>query len=190
MLKFRIKRIIPPGGLYFFEVEQTKTMFRSPTMSSLLAQVERHLQENKLEVPENLPALVEDFICRNVPEGFCYGDPEGRPITKAVTLANIQNNTQDMVNAGGGVVAPGVARQRLETCLQCPANNRKMCSSCIGLISWARKLVGTSCPRDSYAGVCTVDATAIAAKVHVKNIAPNADYPPECWVMKENKNEL
>jgi hypothetical protein len=184
-MEFRVKRIVPPGGMYFFEVAETSTMFRHPSMTGLLEVVERNLRENKLPVPENLRAIIEDFICRNVPPGFCFGDPEGKPVARTITLGDIRKGTQDMVLNGGGRVDQGKARQRLDICLNnCPNNDRRMCPSCVGLISWAQKLVGTSCQRDAYAGVCSVDATAIPAKIHVKNVAANEAYPPTCWVAK------
>lgn len=185
MLKFRVQRIVPPGGRYMYMVPETKVVLSSTSMSGVIEQVISHLHTNELPVPDNLRDLVEDYICRQVPAGFCYGDSDGRSITRATTLSSIRANTLSLKMKGHGLVVPGVARKRIDVCLPCAYNDHRLCPSCVGLISWARKQVGRQCPRDEWAGVCTVDVTAIAAKVHINKIAPNEDYPSHCWVGKE-----
>lgn len=182
MLKFKIKNIIPPGGVYFYEVPETKVVLKKSSMRELLSSIEAHLTANDHPVPKDLRALVEDYICRNVPEGFCFGDAGDRPRARVVTLESIQAGTKAAVKAGGGLVDPGQARKRVDNCSACKHNDRRMCPTCIGLVSWARRLVGTECPRDQWLGVCDVDSVALPAKVHLKKVAENPDYPPSCWV--------
>jgi len=183
MMKFRMSRVVPPGGVYAYVVDATGAAFSRPTMSTLLDAVRGHLRANGLPVPGDLAAVVEDYVCRHAPEGFCYGDAEGRPVVRGVTLPQIKAATQRLV-AAGGRTTPGEARTRVDICGRCACNDRRMCPSCVGLISWARKLVGASCPRDEWLGVCSVDCVALAAKVHVARVPGDEGYPEGCWARK------
>jgi hypothetical protein len=185
MLQFRVKNVVPPGGKYFYHVDELNVTLHDASMTRLLAQVSKYLSDNAREVPPDLEAKVEDYICRNVPEGFCFGSADGRPRARIVTLASIRDATTRMVMQGGGRVDLGDAKKRVDICGQCPHNDRRMCPSCVGLVSWARRLVNTQCPRDEWLGVCAVDGTALPAKVHVKTIPGSPDYPENCWVNGE-----
>lgn len=181
MLKFRAKNVVPPGSVYFFVVPETGVPFEGATMRHLLDQIKSHLLANSLAVPPDLADIVEDYICRHVPEGFCYGDAEGRPAVRGVTLPQIKSATVALV-ASQARVSPGEVSRRVELCGRCPFNDRRMCPSCVGLIRWAQRLVGAKSPRDGWLGVCAVDCVALAAKVHVTNVPKNENYPVECWV--------
>lgn len=183
MLKFRVSRVVPPGGVYAFVVDETGAAFSAPTMRRLLEVVRGHLAVNGLACPDDLPARIEDYVCRHAPEGFCMGDPEGRPVVRGVTLPQIREATARLASTGGRA-SPGEARRRIDVCGSCPRNDRRMCPSCVGLVSWARRLVGADCPRDDWLGVCSVDCVALPAKIHVARVPWSADYPKECWVEK------
>lgn len=182
MMEFLVKRIVPPGGNYPYLVPETGVLIVSHSIAEAVERVSAHLRSNNLSVPPNLGALIEDYICRNVPPGFCFGDADGKPVARAVTLEGIKKATIALVTSTGRA-DPGVARKRIDICGGCEHNDRRMCPSCIGLISWARRLVGTQCPRDEWLGVCSVDVTALAAKIHVDKVdGANKNYPDKCWV--------
>lgn len=183
MLRFRVHRIMPPGGRYFYVVPDTEVELTAASMSQLLNKVRMHLAENGKPLPDNLASVVEDYICRHVPPGFCYGDDEGRPHARIVTLGGIRENTIRIARHSR-LVDPGEAKLRLERCSKCPMNDRRLCPSCVGLIAWARNLVKRSCPRDEWLGVCAVDITALAAKIHVASVPVVSGYPDTCWVVK------
>ena len=157
-----------------------------PTFGGLLTLLNEHYAANKIAVPANLRELVEDYICRHVPEGFCNGDGS-KNATHAVTLADIRTNTQKLMD--GGLVTPGEASRRIDICLACAYNDRRLCPSCVGLVAWAKKLVNRSLPRDEWLGVCGIDASALPAKVHMKQIAEDARYPAPCWVGKDQRGK-
>ncbi len=180
MMHFRFKHISPPGGWYFYTVPETETTFREPTFERVMERIVSHLKVNKLPVPDDLAARVEDYICRHVPPGFCFGESTG-PRARTVTLAQIRDKTAALV-AAGDKVTPGEARLRLGICGQCKSNDRRVCPSCVGLIGWCQKLVGRSCPGDEWLGVCAVDAVALTAKIHVAQVPADEAYPANCWV--------
>lgn len=181
MLQFRVKNIVPPGGQFFYRIEALDCTITDSSMQRLLSRVAEHMRNNSLAVPEKLRDEVEDYICRNIPEGFCFGCDDGRPRARIVTLDIVRNATMSLVK-GAERAEPGVVKQRVDICGKCPYNDRRMCPSCLGLISWARRLVGTQAPRDEWLGVCAVDLTALPAKIHVKTVPPNPEYPEHCWV--------
>lgn len=183
MLRFISQRSVPPGGMYFYQVPETKAYFRHPTMQVLLAQVQAHLTENTLPIPPDLEARVQDQMCHFLPEGFCFGDTD-KPRQKFVSLADIRKATADL-HRGNTKVDPGEAERRARTCSNCSSNDRAACTSCTGMTEWARKLVGaTLSGLDSALGICKIDCTALSAKVHLSRIPDSAEYPENCWRAK------
>jgi len=181
MLNFRVRNIVPPGGRYFYEVADTKVMLEDLTLSGLLGRVRKHCIDNGLAVPKDLEAIVLDFMCRRLPEGFCYGDLDGRPRARVFTLQDIKARTLNLAT-GNPRVLVGEAQRRARICGQCKKNDRSVCPSCIGLVSWARRLVGQQLGAiDEWLGVCLVDGAALAAKIHLKNVPPDEEYPDNCW---------
>ena len=181
MLKFVVQRSGPPGGMYFYELPETKVVFQHPSMRGLLAEVGAHYRENDIKCPENLEALVQDFMCRMLPVGFCTGDDEGRARRRVVTLGGIRDATFKLA-AGNPRVEQGEAERRSIVCFRCPLNDRVACTSCTGITAWARKLAGKSLGGlDSALGICQVDGIALSAKVHLSEIPGDEAYPKTCW---------
>ena len=181
MLQFRVKNVIPPGGRYFFEVKETGVRLEDFTMSGAKLKVKAHMRENGIEVPEDLEARIEDHICRHAPEGFCFGDLDGKPRARVVTLQSVKTNTSSL-QAGNSRIDIGMARTRARTCGQCKMNDRSACPSCVGMVAWARRMAGRQLGGlDEWLGVCMVDAVAIPVKVHLSHIPSNPDYPDDCW---------
>ena len=174
--------MIPPGGMYFYRVPETGIEFKYPTFSRLLQAVGEHYASNNIGIPPDLKAVIEDYICRHVPVGFCSNPEEGSDTT-AVSLSDIRNATTALLPAG--LATPGEAKRRLDICLACQYNDRRMCPTCVGLVDWAKHLVKRSLPRDEWLGVCGIDATALPAKIHIKKVPDDPAYPDTCWVRKE-----
>ena len=179
--KFKIRHMVPPGGRYFYRPPETNVDFSYPTREGLLTALRAHYSANSIAPPPNLPELVEDYICRHVSPGFCTGEGTAA-FGRVVSLRDIRENTQKLL--AGGLASPGEAARRVDICLACEYNDRRMCPSCVGLVAWAQRLVNRSLPRDAWLGVCGVDASALPAKVHMNSVPANADYPGNCWVGK------
>jgi len=180
MLTFANERTVPPGGAYFYTVPETNAVFREYSFDRLMDTLGSYYAGNNITKPGNLTALVKDYMCRHFPVTFCIGDDEGKPRKKVVTLSTIREETLKLA-AGNPRVLPGEARRRAITCSNCPRNDKQMCTSCSGLQSWARKVVGGGIEGlDDALGVCEIDATALSTKVHLQDI-PEGDYPENCW---------
>jgi len=181
MLEFRIRNIVPPGGCYFYEAPETGVRIEGLTWTGLRTTINKHYGDNGLQVPPDIEARIMDFMCRRLPAGFCTGSDDGRPRARVTTLQQIRQATQTLA-AGNPRVAPGEARRRAETCGKCPGNDRSMCPTCVGLVSWARRLSGAQTGAiDEILGVCTVDGTALAATIHFRNFPEDEAYPDNCW---------
>jgi len=191
MLRFKIRRAVPPGGRFFYEVPETKLFLESlGPLDALVQLVQKHYEVNNIPVPENLRVLVEDFICRNVMDGFCEGEESGKSpkgIYRNLTFWQIVENTRK--NLGHTAwIDQAEAERRADICLRCPHNLRHMCTSCNGLRQTVRGLTGGRSTRmDDYIGVCGISGMVIAGlaymahpKVHVE-----VPKPEQCWIEGE-----
>ena len=182
MLSFRVTRIVPPGGKYFFGIDGVE--FEAYTLRDVLADVRRHYAESGRETPEDLQAVVVDYMCRRLPEGFCYGTLDGAPRARTVTMAQIRDNTMRKAAGCARTPQPEVQR-RAVTCANCKCNDRTLCPTCVGLVSWASRLVGRPMgAREEWLGVCSVDAVALSAVVHLDDKEPEGECPAGCWRKK------
>lgn len=180
MLSFRVRNIVPPGGRYFFEVPETGAYFEEFTLSSLLIVLTKHYRENNMASPDNMEAVVMDFMCRRLPEGFCYGDLDGKPRAKIWTLDQIKEKTMTLA-AGNPRVVAGVSKDRSMICGNCERNDRSMCPSCVGLVGWSQRLVGMQSGISEWLGVCTADGVSLTAAVFLKNVPRQDECPAKCW---------
>ena len=181
--RFRDPRIVPPGGRYFYEVPETKAYIEAPTRGGVITAIRAHYEVNSIPVPTNIDEMLQEFMCRRLPKGFCLG---AEPTIKVVTLAKIRAKTEAMVRAGGGCVSPGEARRRAGVCGSCLKNDRTLCPTCVGLVAWGLRAVRQRpLGFEAWLGVCAVDVTAVSAKVYVNNVSHREEAPEGCWVPKE-----
>ena len=184
MLKFRSERVVPPGNKYFFEFNEVA--LESYTLSGLVQQVHKLAREKGIDAPVDVKAAVVDFMCRRLPEDFCYGDLEERSRARVVTMQDIKKATMAKA-AGSERVLPNVADKRAVACSRCKCNDRSLCPTCIGLVAWASRLVGRKVGvKTEWIGICTVDATALPAMVHLEDNNPEGDFPEGCWRIKND----
>ena len=192
MLRFKVQNVVPPGGKYFYYVEQTGSHFEAYTLEDVYWKVHSNLAANGHATPENLKALIIDHICRHVPEKFCIGESEGRPRVRAITMFQIQEFTSLLfkkliTSRDRFFVSLAEANQRAHICVKCPENNRVMCTTCNGLKPWAAKLVSNrKTLLDKFLGVCTICGCVLSAKIHVNaeflKGAGKTKYPSNCWL--------
>lgn len=62
MLKMKDSSTTPPGGWKFY-VEETKYTVNAGSEDELNGRVHQHLKANKVVIPKNLRAVIQDQIC-------------------------------------------------------------------------------------------------------------------------------
>jgi hypothetical protein len=198
MRTYRQMNLLPPGGFHFFTVPETETYFEDRQLDRLVRTVGEHYTANGLPVPEKLRDTIMDYVCQNVPESFCKGDPvPGGKQRRFVTLAQLRDFTR--VAAGVGVnavrqipeasfVSLDEAEERAKICAECPFNSQGTCTSCNGLKAFVKRLLGTQpeTTRDKVLGTCDQCGCLLQVKVHIsKDILQRTgsyNYPAACWM--------
>jgi hypothetical protein len=98
MLKFARRNVSPPGGLYFYVVPETDFRIEWPTFDGLELKVREHMYNNDIRVPAGLSAIIEDYMCRHLPESVCVGISDGEfKRVKQLTLWVVRDNTQRLL---------------------------------------------------------------------------------------------
>ena len=194
MLRLRYKSSSPPGGLYFYEVPETGAYFERPVFDQLVFLIRDHYTANSIAIPENLAALIENFMCLRMPASVCTGtmEPDAK-VFRAVTVPQIRDYTrllfEKATNPGTFFVSPEEAERRAGICANCPLNAKAICTTCNGLKKYAAKfLANRKTSWDTQLGVCALCGCMLQAKVHVSKealaLTQDHDYPPNCWLRK------
>lgn len=181
MLRFRLQGIVPPGGRY--HAEAGGMAFSHPERIQLVRQLESYYIQNKLPIPDNLNAQIEDCTCRKITDKFCMGDDDGIPRPRVVTLKDIREATLKVTMAFPGYADPGTALDRSVICAKCKLNDRSACPTCTGLVSWGAKSVGNRevTGYSQILGVCSMDACLMSAGVFAPKFTPVEGAPDNCW---------
>jgi len=188
--RFRHPRFAPPGGKWFYTVPETKFyIVVSMSMQELIYKVKNHYRINKLSVPENLAALIQDHMCARLSNGYCTGDPiEGIP---PLTFFGVLKGTEKLLQFTNkvGYVSADEAEKRAITCKTCPGNILHFCTSCSGLKQTASEMVGRRKTKiDPYLGACQYMNCVLNGMIHVKRdyLADKLKYgeelPKRCWM--------
>lgn len=191
MRTFRQKQQVPPGGRFFYQTPDTHVQFSGPSLHDVLRQVEAHYALNGRDAPANLPALVEDYVCRHVDPSFCEGDAEGRPQVRPITVWHVLHATKLLLNRSfrsDFFVPRSEAERRASICATCPRNLAGICTGCHGMASrFAASLHSRVTSRDSSLHVCAACGCYLPAKVHIANKYLDDsrflvdDLPDFCW---------
>jgi len=196
MAKFRRPNQFPPGGAYFYTVEQTGRFFQSRTsLRHICLEVMEHLAVNKLPVPSprDMALEIQDHMCKRIPKGFCDDKDAGVPgidffsIIKATELLVNQKTKPDFY------VDANEANRRAAVCQHCSLNLRHVCTNCNGMKQTFAGLIGgrRKTQYDDTLGVCAACGCGLAAKVHVNakyldsNKEEQAKLPAFCWLKKK-----
>lgn len=183
MMTFASMRTVPPGGRFFYEIPEFSIYVESLSWLDLLVKVESQYRANKVPVPVTLSQMIQDYMCRKLPKGFCQGG--GGSVRHPVTLDQVKGLTSAIIAAGGReLVSPLDAKQRAETCANCPKNDRSTCPSCVGLNAWAERQVKQKVPgSELWLGICGVDDVSLMARVHLVDAGKRtAEHPEGCWL--------
>jgi hypothetical protein len=190
---------VPPGGVYFYEIEAADGVavrFESyKTVDDLVWQIQSYLDLNGLPPIEHLKAKVIEYMCDNMPSGFCREDSKNP--RKFITLTQVKDFTNlifkraTSFSPASFLASLPEAERRASVCSECPLNDRSRCTVCGGLLAFVRKLVGRrETSYDPVLGTCNLCGCLLRVKVHVSSEAlkasttkPPADQIPGfCWL--------
>lgn len=185
MMRFRMPQYAPPGGVYFFDVPETKRHFQNANYLALEREVVTHLLASGIPIPPNMRAVIENFMCERLPDGLCDGAGVKQPGYMR------QPNYFEVLNAlptqlsGQTVVDPKTAETRAEVCRRCPFNNLSLCTSCNDLKQQALRYVGgREVMQLRYLGVCAGLRVPSYALVWLADPKWREGLPDACWIPK------
>ena len=187
MLRLKDVSITPPGGFRDVVPETGFPVF-ADNLQQLIEKVRKHMQANKLPVPDDLGKQVEHRLCQRMPAGICMS-PDNQVVTSKAyhTPESVLNHTLSLSHRIG--VAPLLSEARAGICCGCEANVRRGgCQSCNGTGARLREILsGRTTKYDSMLHVC--DRVGVYAKVlvHQKTVKglKIESLPEKCWIRKE-----
>lgn len=185
MQRFVYGNNVPAGGFFFYADPENGVPLikdRDPTM--LKQKLHAAYAKAGKPVPEDLQIRIEDYICRHVPEGFCYGEASG-PRAWVLTPQQVKSRTVEYARMNGRV-DPGTIKKRMAICGTCKYNNKNLCITCTGLQEFAAKLAGrTVIGMDDSMGICAADRVLLTLLVSVDIPQDTLEGRPEnCWRLK------
>lgn len=182
--------------------ETGQTFGPCPSLNDLQEQLKASYRANGYEIPDNLPVLIEAYICNRIPE-YCTGNESAMagpvPIGKMLSVSyhNVLMYTKRLLGVDERV--PQLqAEQRAAICVTCTENvPRADCSNCHQetLRNLVVRVAGSrGTPYDSQLNVCQVCLCELKGKVHLPlarllKIAGDAEFsrlPAHCWMVKES----
>lgn len=196
MLKIRKKEMDPPSG-WVFTVENGFTI-KEGTFDKLLVQIRRHFEVNGYAIPDNLPEVVENYICLQNPTSICHGEGPKRFFP---SKREIEEGTRKLLAARAEMekhedpfVSAEEANERAKMCVECPMKrNQWGCFLCDELVKLVVKTYGRTTPYDKLTLGCGVCGCINSAQIHLKPIVlaktakveTVSDYPEiGCWKRK------
>lgn len=190
--------LVPPGRRFFYQVPETNAFYENHVFDNLVIEVREHYVKNSLAVPKDLVALIEHYMCTNLPDGFCTGAPT-RKKHKFISLHQVRNFTRVLSGVGvsalkgeSRLVPHDESERRAAICANCSEyNDRRLCTTCNGLGPFMRRLLGVhrTTSKDAVLGACGVCKCLLQVKIHItpeilsRTVETN-EYPDHCW-MKE-----
>jgi hypothetical protein len=202
---------VPPKGYRFTVPETGYKIEKKYTLNDLFFEVEKHYKDNNIPLPDNWRDLVEDQLCRQLPEGWCqYTD--GKPAEGATSFLSFDNIMKGLkslssiaANAVSGndvFVSQEEADSRAAICARCYYNQKSgFCMGCGGarvILDMVASIKGSRTTYVDYAldncGICGCRNDAI---VHVKkNLLLTGEKeeitnkrPDWCWLKNDNLSE-
>lgn len=197
LIKLKNRAVQPPVG-WSYKDSDTNFLIEGGHFDQLVEMVSKHRAANGLSIAPNLPAIIEDAICRQIPAEMTNAPMSDYPVShRPMTLSTVTNATKIALKAwrrlGRHVVPKSKANERAKLCTDCPENvMSSACLSCKGLSSWIREWLGRSTPYDDSLYVCRVCGVMSSAQIHLTR-KTFADYsseaiipkhPESCWKRK------
>lgn len=198
MLKLRTSWVTPQGGWRFPRfvdrpIADPNNLIRGGDLPDLIRRVTEFRVANGMDIGD-LPALVEDFMCR-VSNADCVPLAPRKPGRKA-RGGDVARFLYAMTlwATKGGFVPQEEAEERAETCANCDRNQEiddsKICEGCFGFASRVLAIIGNRKTRvDSALKFCNECgcANSIQAFVPMEILARVhrlEDFPDHCWKKK------
>jgi len=192
----------PPihGWRYF--MADGKAEISGDSLPELKAKVRRYMKINKMDEPENLDALIDHYVCKQMPESRCEGsheDGEARRVTLSQLCSAVRTYSEIFIqsakNGSASVkVSENEANRRAEICSKCFHNtSNEGCWSCAVKDMMLHLVVNDNDKTrfDDVLYACDICGCPIKALVHLdadivrKSEKTVREYPVWCW-----KNEV
>ena len=192
MLKLILKNVTPPDGFRYIDPD-TKRAFRDMNLEDLTKQAVAHRVANKLNV-DNYQAVIEDWLCRQMPDGICSGNS---PVFTG--FAGVHRTAENTVNAtlslykatqGAPIVSQDEAERRAKICKACDRNVPfSGCSSCRGVKQAVEELLrGRRILKTYGLHACSItgvmnEYVAFSDRDTLLRVMGGrlSQAPPECW---------
>jgi hypothetical protein len=188
---FRNRFSVPPGRRWFYQVPGGNFVESVFGMDDCMIRASAAYREIGEDVPANLDALIEDFMCQSLPDGFCTG----KPTVSNPTWNSVLHATQAMVKKAeaAGKAGPQMMQElerRVKICQACPEHSVSMCITCSGLLSaFDAFRRGRRTALDRNVRVCRAAHGLLPAMIHLDpdcvSAAPGFTLPAECWAVKK-----
>lgn len=194
----------PPGGWSYIVPETAVAFSGKASLTQLLDAVRQHYTASGYEVPKDLEAKIEAFLCERL-DSYCIDDFGRQPLSIGEQLSHsfhaVLQGTATLVSwvAGGSQrVAQELADSRALVCSTCPHNQPPQgCTGCnIGALTnlVAKVAGGRKTTSDAVLHSCNVCSCGLKAKVWLPlaTMWPHmperqrARLPAFCWLVKEN----
>lgn len=179
---------------------ETKAIVRAPycVFGQIVVAVRDHYIINQLPYPANLPALIEEYTCKEYPHLCDDGKrPKELKVPLGLMFAAVLQGTVTLVeHAMRGKVSQEEAEARSGICSGCSENQQVSCAGCqySTLATVAEKIArGGRTSHDKELFSCAVCLCALRAKIWVqtdvlkKHMTEKqmAALPDHCWLKKE-----
>ena len=148
-------------------------------------------REINQDVPGDLEALIQNFMCESLPDGFCTGHPSA----PSPTWTSVLQATQSMLASAKRLGTSGpqlmqVVESRVSACQACKQHILGMCVSCNGLLAAFEEFRRTRrTSMDRNVRVCGVSHGLLPFIIHIGaeqvRALPGTRFPDSCWVSKE-----
>lgn len=197
-----------PPGYWRFHVQETGQWFtKYLAFSDLIRDLHKHYTANQFAIPPNLPQLILDQLCPELPMGWCEGDAGHQsalamqgPLTFKMVLAGTQT-LMSWQRAGRPKVAMAEATERASICARCKYNiDPSGCPSCNSALG---KMVdafvrGEKTQFNDRLRACKVCGCSLKSKIWfpldiIRSNMPRGQqelFPDWCWLaLKEPETE-
>lgn len=196
MLQLKRPNVTPRSG-YRYRDPDTGHEFQAPLLNDLVRRALRHRSVNHLDIPDDFPAVVEDYVCRLNPESFSMSrsvvttapspaspssissSPRGTPPRLSEALRRTQTVLRTLVRR----LPKDEAALRAPACDGCRYNIAEPCCYSCLVESVFEPTVGKHYSKwRDVVGVCALDRTFTKPLLFAEtSFSEDVEYPAHCW---------
>ena len=188
--KFRVPFSVPATRKFFYQIPGGPFVETPCDWAEIEGEVRVKCREYGLPEIPDLRDAIEDYMCRNLPDGFCTGKSDNPPVSYHSVVQATTRLVETAAKAGKfGHVTASRIDVRASACLDCPMHSMSLCLACEGILAdFARYTSGRRTPYDKTLRVCRACMCAVPLMLHADASAvPAAEYPANCWIPKETE---